>query len=195
MPWPALRFPAFLELLWRPPASWSVITIYMHGGKVIHDSTLIDAPDDFTLDLDVSDVSYVDTGSGGHLGVFTDFLYTEAPDLDAQTPLAIHFFHLNSDGTVVQPAGWNHDRCRVLLAAVNFYKLGVNVTAANLDVTSLIVNITETLTVSGRDLAHVNMWNVLNYHAEASYLAYLADDYRFDNIFKKEFIFQDLSKR
>lgn len=172
----------------------SIITVNLSPGKIIHDSTLIAVTSATTLTLDVS--AYSDTpSSGSHLGVFTDFLFTETPDADAQTPLTIHMFHVNVDGTVIEPAvSWDVDRCKILLAAVNFTKSSGDVIAADLDITSLVID-TAILTVGGMDLDHINFYDVLHLNAEESYLSYLADDYKFDNIFKKEFIFQDLSKK
>lgn len=170
--------------------SGSVISVIISSGTLIHDSTLITVSEEVTLTLDVA--TYADTTSGCHLGVFTDFQYIEDPDLDAQTELKLKIYHISSDGMTIQPAGFDADRCLILLAGVNFYKSGVNVIAADLDVADLDV---EGVNLTKRGMTALNIQLFQSSQVDQAYLDYMASGSYFDNMFKKEFYFQDMSKR
>jgi len=103
--------------------------IVLSAGLLIHDYTVIELPSPSNLDFNVT--AYGDTPTtGSHLCVFSNFQYVESPDIDAQTSLVLTAYHVNSTGLIISgnPA-FNATRNKILLAIINFTKVGSNITS------------------------------------------------------------------
>lgn len=103
--------------------------IVLSAGKLIADYTVIELPSASNLDFSVS--SYGDTpNTNSRLVVFSNFQYLETPDTDTQTSLVLTVYHVNSTGLVVSGnPGFNATRNKILLAIIDFTKVGSNITS------------------------------------------------------------------
>lgn len=163
----------------------AVITIALTSGIVIHDSTLINLSTTNTITADVTLVS--DSTAGSHLALFTDFLYEETPDLDAQTTLKLSMYHVDSVGVATPFYGaptFSATRNKILVSAFDFTKSGANVVSCS-EIPSALAGVEPPyLTISGTNYylrgltsSNINFLGIYNTY----YSSFLAEFLFHDN--------------